>query len=129
MNVSALEYIATRMAESGVPYALGRWDGPKASADSCYFVSEYNEIETMDRRESGRQETKMILRGYTRGPWKLLEEAKAAIEKNLPGTTILEDGTGLAIEYDYGMIVPTGDADLKSMKINLSITEFGLRAE
>lgn len=124
MNFSVLAYIAKRMTEIGVPYAFGRWEGPKASESTCYFVGEYNEIETMDRRESGRQETKMILRGYTRGPWYLLEQHKAAIEKLLPGITILEDGTGLAMDYDYGMIVPTGDADLKSMKINLTIQEW-----
>lgn len=124
MTSSILKYISDRMHAIGIPYSFARWDGPIASESTYYIVGEYTEVKTMGREEEGRQETTLILRGFTRGTWLLLEEAKAKIEKEIPCTTILDDGTGVAIMYDSGMIVPTGNADLKSIKINLTIQEW-----
>ena len=76
------------------------------------------------RQENGAQKTSMILRGYTRGSLLLLEQEKEKIEKSVPCTTVLEDGTGVVITYKTGMIVPTGVADLKSMKIDMDIQEW-----
>ena len=76
------------------------------------------------REECGRQDATFILRGYTRGSWLLLEQAKAKIEKGLPLTAILDDGSGVAIFYSSGTVVPTGDADFKSIKIDLTIQEW-----
>lgn len=123
MTISVMNFLDKRLS-AVVPYKFARWTGNPADEKSCYWVGEYTEPSTITRDENGRQETTFILRGFTRGPWLLLEKDKEKIEKNVPCTTILEDGTGVAIMYDYGMIVPTGDADLKSMKINLTIQEW-----
>ena len=56
--------------------------------------------------------------------WAFLEQAKRKIEKSVARTTILEDGTGLAVFYSHGEHVPTGDAQLKSIKINLTVHEW-----
>jgi hypothetical protein len=107
-----------------VQYALGRWKGKPADEHSCYWTGEMTEVETLTRDENGMQEISVILRGYTRGSFLLLEQDKEKISSNVPCTTILADGTGVVILYDYGMMVPTGDAELKSMKINMTIQEW-----
>lgn len=121
MSVAALKYVSDLMQSMGLPYAFGRWE---IRPPDMYFVGEYIEEESPTREEDGASTTAFILRGYTRGSWLLLEQAREKIEKNASQTAILPDGTGIAVFYDYGTIVPTGDADLKSIKINLEIQEW-----
>ena len=122
MSIAAMNYVGGLMDRLGIPYAFMR-KNDKAGVD-YYFVGEYDEIAKTTREENGRQDTNFILRGYTRKDWLLLEEAKAKIEKNASFTAILPDGTGMAVSYDGATIVPTGDAELKSIKINLTIREW-----
>lgn len=124
MSASTMKYLSDQLASMGVPFAWMRWNGEAATESTCYFVGEYTEVETPTRQEEGRQEISVILRGFTRGAWLLLEREKEKIEQGLPQTTLLDDGTGLAISYDYGKVVPTGDAALKSVKINLTVQEW-----
>lgn len=122
MSVAALQYIADMMERIDIPYAFMRWD-TEPPAD-YYFVGEYNEVPSMTKEEDGRQDITIILRGFTRGSWLLLEQAKERIEKNAQQTAILNNGSGIAVFYDSAMVVPTGDAELKSIKINLNIQEW-----
>ena len=124
MKESTTKYFSERMSAI-VQYAFGSWNGSAADEQSCYWLmSEYTELQNPVSYETGMRETSVILRGFTRGSLMLLEKDKEKIEKSVPCTTVLDDGTGVAIMYDYGMIVPTGDADLKSMKVNLTIQEW-----
>lgn len=122
MSIAAMNYVGGLMDRLGIPYAFMR-KNDKAGVD-YYFVGEYDEIAMTTREENGRQDTNFILRGFTRKDWLLLEEAKVKIEKNASFTAILPDGTGMAVSYDGATIVPTGDAELKSIKINLTIREW-----
>lgn len=122
MSIAVLNYIGNLMQSMGIPYAFMRWN--TEPPEDYYFVGEYNEHEMTTREECGRQDATFILRGYTRGSWLLLEQAKAKIEKGLPLTAILDDGSGVAIFYSYGTVIPTGDADFKSIKIDLTIQEW-----
>lgn len=124
MSASSLQHLSGQLDLLGIPFAWVRWKGHTATESTCYFVGEYTEVGTPTRQEDGRQEISVILRGFTRGPWTLLEEMKEKIERNIPQTAALADGTGLVILYDYGAIVPTGDNGLKSIKINLTIQEW-----
>lgn len=124
MSNHALEYVATLMNSLSLPYAFMQWNDE--AIPEMYFVSEYNEVPMTTKEEDGRKETTIILRGFTRGNWLLLEEARAKIEANATQTAILDDGTGIAVFYDSGTIVPTGDAELKSIKINLTIQEWSV---
>lgn len=119
MSMKAMEYVANMMASIPLPYEYMRWTDDKIP--DVYFTGEYTEIPATTREENGRHDVTAILRGFTRKPWMVLEEAKAKIEKSCAKTVILPDGTGLAVFYDSGMPVPTGDPDLKSIKINLTI--------
>lgn len=122
MSSEALEYMGNMMTALGIPYEFMRWNS--GQPPDYYFVGEYIESPSPNRVESGHQESTFILRGYTRKDWLLLEEAKEKIEKNAMKTAILPSGNGIAVFYDYGTPVPTNDADVKSIKINLTIQEW-----
>ena len=88
-----------------------------------YFVGEYNEVESTEREENGYQETTFILTGTGR-KWLGLEQAKEIIENNITETAILPNGNGIAVFYSNSFPVPTGDAELKRIQINLTIKEW-----
>jgi len=122
MSIAALKYVSDLMQSLDIPYEFMRWND--RIPEDYYFVGEYNELAMTTKEEDGRQDTTFILRGFTRKSWLLLEQAKAKIEANATQTAILDDGTGIAVFYESGTVVPTGDAELKSIKINLNIEEW-----
>lgn len=122
MSIEALAYMNNMMESLGIPYEFMRWNS--GQPPDYYFVGEYIEVDSPYRYENGHTESTFILRGFTRGDWLLLEEAKAKIEKSAMKTAILPNGNGIAVFYDYGTPVPTNDAELKSIKINLTIQEW-----
>ena len=124
MTISGMAYLAERLTSLGIPFSWMRWEGDTATESTYYFVGEASETTTENRQESGRQESTVVLRGFTRGTHLMLLEAKETIEAELPGQTKLEDGTGIAICYDDGNLVSTGNADLKSIKIDLTVQEW-----
>lgn len=122
MSEATLKYVANLMEGMGIPYEFMSWNS--GQPPDCYFVGEYTEVPSLVKEENGYQETTFILRGFTRQSWLLLEQAKAKIEKNITKTAILDDGSGVAVFYESGMPVSTGDSELKSIKINLNIQEW-----
>lgn len=122
MSVATLKYVSELMGILEIPYEFMHWNS--SIPPDMYFVGEYIESPSMTKEENGHQETTFILRGFTRKEWLLLEQTKEKIEKNATQTAILGDGTGIAIFYDSATVVPTGDAELKSIKINLNIQEW-----
>jgi hypothetical protein len=125
MRIASLEYVNNLIKSTGVPYRYVRWQ--TTVPDDYYFVGEYFEAPSTTLEESGGQEATFILRGYTRQDWLLLEQAKEKIEKACAKTAILSDGTGIAVSYDSATIVPTADAQVKSIKINLTIHEWKVK--
>lgn len=121
MSEAALRFLSDLMDSMGIPYAFMEWQ--QKPPDDYYFVGEYLETPSPTREESGLTESTFILRGFTRKSWLLLEQAKAKIEKNVAVTAILDDGSGIAVFYDTAQPVPTGDNELKSIKINLAVQE------
>lgn len=119
MSMAAIKYVDSMMGGLALPYAFMRWN--KKERPDVYFIGEYSEIPSTTAEENGRRDVTIILRGFTRKEWMLLEEAKEKIERSCAKTVILPDGTGLAVFYDSAMPVPTGEAELKSIKINLTI--------
>lgn len=121
MSEAALRFLSELVQGLGIPYAFVEWQ--QKPPDDYYFVGEYIDNPTTTREESGLTESTFILRGFTRQSWLLLEQAKAKIEKSVGKTAILDDGSGIAVFYSSAQSVPTGDAELKSIKINLDIQE------
>lgn len=123
MSIAVLQYVSDMMDSINIPYAFGEW---KEKPPDRYWVGNYIEPESLTRDEDGMQETTFILRGYARGEWFPLEQDKAKIEKAASRTAILPDGTGIAVSYAGGDVVPTADSDVVSMKINLEIQEWSV---
>ena len=63
-----------------------------------------------------------------RGTWSELEDTKERIEQyfnQVSGKTVITDnGSAVAVFYGNSLIVPTGDAELKSIQINLNVKEW-----
>ena len=122
MMKATLKIISDAMQEMELAYGLARFNG---TADP-YFVGEYQETESF--AENGLQESTFLLTGFSRGEWLGLENAKEKIENyfnRVSGKTVITDnGSAAAIFYAHSMIVPTNDAELKRIQINLNIKEW-----
>lgn len=123
MSMKALKFVSDLMESINIPYAFGEW---KDKPPDRWWVGTYIEPESLTREENGRQDITFILRGYARGGWMLLEEDKAKIESRASQTAVFPDGTGIAVSYAGGDVVPTADSDIVSMKINLDIIEWSV---
>ena len=123
MSIEALNIISESLESIGINYEFGEW---KSKIVYPYFVGEYQETPTLN--EDGLQETTFILTGFSRGSWLQLEQAKENIEKHfnkVGGKTVIADsGSAVAIFYENSLVIPTGDAELKKIQINLTIKEW-----
>jgi len=124
MSKQSLKIISDAMTALGIEYGFGEYSGNPVVYP--YFVGEYTETEPFT--EDGLQESTFLLTGFSRGSWLMLEEAKEKIENyfNKVGgkTVIASNGNAVAIFYGNSLIVPTGNAELKRIQINLSIKEW-----
>lgn len=121
MSINALAFISNYLGMLGINYAFAEWKG---AIPDRYFVGEYIEVASLTKEENGFQETDFILNGFTRKTWLSLEQDKQIIEGALPIKHIFEDGSGITINYGTSQVIPTGDAQLKRIQINLSIKEW-----
>lgn len=124
MSIAALKFISDNLDALSIPYELGVWSSDPVP--DPYFVGEYNEPESTELEENGLQEIDFILTG-TGTTWIGLENAKEIIESNISKTAILPNGNGIAIFYTGALLIPTGDAELKRLQINLNIKEWRVK--
>ena len=122
MSMAVYKYVSDLMDSLSIPYAFMEWK--EKPPEDCYFVGQYAENAMTNREENGRQDITFYLRGFTRKDWLFLEQAKEKIERSAARTAILPNGNGIAVFYDGATAVPTGDSELKSIKINLTIQEW-----
>ena len=123
MTQSALKVIKDAMADLGIAYSFMEYKGNEYP----YFVGEYTE--SPQPNEDGLQETTFLLTGFSRTTWGELESAKAKIKKKFhqsDGLLVTTDEGVVAIFYENGLVVPTGDAELKRIQINLLIKEWSV---
>lgn len=115
-----LSFIDTELSKIGVPYEFLQWTQPVSYP---YFVGEYNETEPTN--ESGELDKMFILTGFCRG-----RDARLRLEENrqkiedafLEGmTATLNSGSVVAVFYCNAFYIPTGEAELFKIQINLSI--------
>ena len=125
MSIRALKIVSDAMEALGIEYGFAEY--AKTPVVYPYFVGEYTERESMT--EDGLQEATFLLTGFHRGTWLELERAKEQIEKHFSQVgkvAIADDGSAVAIFYANALIVPTGDAELKSIQIQLSVKEWSV---
>lgn len=125
MSVAALKMISDGLESIGINYEFGEWTSEVVYP---YFVGEYQEEPPMN--EDGMMETTFLLNGFSRGSWLELEQEREQIEQyfdKVSGkTAITESGSGVAVFYENSLVIPTGDAELKRIQVNLKIKEWSV---
>lgn len=127
MSKQVLKIVSDAMKFLGLEYGFGEYSGnDKGKIIYPYFVGEFTETES--NTEDGLQEGTVLLTGFTRDKWLTLEDARERIEiyfNRVSGKTVITDsGSAVAVFYGHSMVVPTGDAELKSIQINLRTKEW-----
>lgn len=127
MTRNALKIIDQAMESIGLEYGLVRYN--KKPVPDLYWVGEYQE--NAPTSESGHSTSSFMLTGTTIGSWEELVKQKERIENyfnKVSGKTVMaEDGSAVAIFYSNSLIVPTMDAELKRIQINLDIHEWSVK--
>lgn len=120
--MSVLKIVSEELDNIGVPYEFMQWT---SDVQYPYFVGEYSEVPSVT--EDGYKEGTLILTGTTKGSWLELERIRANIEKHFPAVYGLRRSTDtgtVVIMYGNSFPVPTGEADLKRIQINLEFREW-----
>ena len=116
------KFISDQMAALAIPYEFGEWTSDVVYP---YFVGEITEEPTTT--EDGLEESTMILTGWTKGKYISLETVKDRIKQHFNSITGLcakTDSGSIAVFFDGAFYVPSGEADLKKVQINLKIKEW-----
>lgn len=126
MSKAVLDAVKNSMKEMEINYWFGEAPSPPKYP---YFTGEYQEPESLS--EDGEQDTQFILNGFARGKGAFLslENAKEQIKEYLQdGRLVSTEKSVVAIFYANTLAnLPTGDAELKRIQINLTIKEMNGR--
>lgn len=120
MIENILGVIKDELKSIGVPYEFMRWTS--TNIPDRYWIGEYSESPT--NAEDGYEDYTILLTGTTKNSWLELMQDKAKIKDHFPTIGGLrkatENGT-VVIFYSNSIPIPTGDANLKRIQINLNI--------
>ena len=118
-----LKFINEQMTAIAVPYEFGQWS---SAVTYPYFVGEITEEPTVT--EDGLEESTMLLTGFYRGNLIDLETIKERIKSHFSPicglTGQMDSGSIIVVFFDGAFYIPTGEADLKKIQINLKIKEW-----
>lgn len=112
-------FIDEQMTVLAVPYELNEWTQDVVYP---YFTGEITEEPTTT--EDGYEHSTMILTGFHRGKYIVLEEIKSKIKKHFHDLRASTDSGSIAVSYGGAFPVPSGEKDLKKIQINLDIKEW-----
>ena len=125
MTQAALKVIADGMRELGLDYAFMRQEKDPSYP---YYTGEYQEQPPL--YENGMTESTFIITGFGRGTWLELENDKEKVENyfnKVSGKTVMTaEGAAVAVFYSHSLVVPTLDAELKKIQINLDVKEWSV---
>lgn len=114
-----LKFINEQMEALRIPYEFGGWT---SAVSYPYCVGEYSENEPVT--EDGASEVPFILTFFHRGNRITLEEIKDKIKKHfhpVHGYRAQTDSGAIAAFYGGAFFIPTGEAELHKLQINLKI--------
>jgi hypothetical protein len=114
-----LNFINEQMNILAVPYEFGEWT---SDVQYPYFVGEITEDES--QTEDGAETATVILTGFNRGKYIALDEIKQKLKKHfdpINGLRAKTDSGAIAVFFAGAFPVPSGEADLKKIQINLKI--------
>lgn len=119
-----LKFINEQMGIIAVPYEFDAWTSE--IIPNLYFVGEITESPTMT--ESGFEESTMLLTGFCRGKMIDLLTAMEKIKSHFSPVHGLRvttsSGSTIAAFFDGYFSIPSGEADLKKIQINIKIYEW-----
>lgn len=117
-----LKFIKEQMDILAIPYEFGMWTSEVVYP---YFVGEITEEPVTT--EDGLEESTLILTGFHRGQYIDIETAKNKIKAHfnpITGLCAKTDSGSIAVFFDGSFYVPSGEAELKKIQINLKIKEW-----
>lgn len=120
--MTALQFISEQMSLLGVAYEFDTWTSDIVHP---YFVGEFHEDEPTT--EDGAETSYMILTGFHRGKYMVLENLKNTIKKHfdpIDGLRAKTDSGAIAVFFCGAFNIPSGEADLKKIQITLKIKEW-----
>lgn len=118
--MTVLGIINDEMNSMGIPYEFMEWT---EAVQYPYWVGEFSEVPTTT--EDGFKETTLMLTGTTTGTWLELKQAQEKIERRfLHGVNYSTNDGSAVIYYENSFPVPTGEADLKRIQVNLKAKEW-----
>ena len=123
--MSVLSIISEELDNIGVPYEFMRWT---SGVTDEYWVGEYSEDPITT--EDGYKASTVILTGTVNtmnGTWLQLEQTRANIENHfhpICGLSRSTDSGVVVIYYGNSFPIPTGEANLKRIQINLQVKEW-----
>ena len=115
-------FIKQQMNSLAIPYELGGWE---SKVTYPYFTGEPTETPTTS--EDGYEESTLLLTGFHRGKYIVLEEIKEKVKKHFDSNYGLRASTysgSIAVFFDGCFQIQTGEAELKRIQINLLIKEW-----
>ena len=114
-----LQFMNAQMDSLAIPYEFGEWT---SAVSYPYTVGECTEVPVMV--EDGSEEHSFILTVFHRGQYMALEEIKEKLKKHfhpVHGLRAAVEGGTIAAFYGGAFYIPTGEADLKKLQVNLTI--------
>lgn len=121
--MTALQFINEQLTENGINYEFNEWT---SAIKYPYFVGEEfqeDEIQT----EDGMETSTMLLTGFHRGSYLVLEETKNKIKElfnPIFGLSAKTDSGTIVVFFAGSFNIPSGEADLKKIQITLKIKEW-----
>lgn len=121
---NALNFINEQLEVLNIPYQFGEW---KTEVVYPYFVGEITP--SPSTTEDGATPSDFILTGFHRGEngYSNLETIRKQIEKHFHVITGLRAKTtsgSIVVTYENAFFIPSGEADLTKIQINLSVREW-----
>lgn len=120
--MEAIKVINTKMGLLNIPYQFMQYNCQTLPIE--YWVGSYNEEPMIT--EDGKLSATFTLTGTTRNQWSDLESRKNAILSAFRDFRTTSNSKSVTISYENAFPVPTGDADIKRIQINLNIQEWGI---
>lgn len=118
-----LIFIKEQMGILAIPYEFMEWT---SDVSYPYLVGEITEEPVIT--EDGLEESTLILTGFYRGAYyESLEAVKNKIKAHfspITGLCAKTDSGSIAVFFDGSFYIPTGEAGLKKIQINLKIKEW-----
>lgn len=118
-----LKFINEQMGIIAVPYEFDVWT---SEIKYPYFVGEITEEPTIT--EDGRESSTMLLTGFHRGKMidllAVMEKIKSHFSPVYGLRATTSSGSTIVAFFDGYFSIPSGEADLKKIQINIKIYEW-----